>query len=539
MIVDKSCILQVLGGLMKHPQYLSEIDKYNFSLADFPMRLDKYIFAAIQNLYSGGAKKITAFDIQSSLELDQTAKKTFELQNGLEYLQDMEDLVSEENLPYYYDKLKKINLLNDLARQGISINEFYCQDLTNDKAQEINQRFDELSPQDIVDAIKKKLVKLESEYAKTESVQSESITDGLDEIIDNIENSDPDIGLPVQGRIYNQIIDGAQLGTLTIRSGSSGLGKTRQAVGDACLLAFPMRYNWALYKWELIGNAEKVLFVITEQDFDQIKRMVLAYLSGVNEEKIKYHDLSKQELEVLRQAAEVMKHFSSNFIMLRIPDPSIELIKANIREKCLVEDVRYVFYDYIFISTGLLKEFKGFNLRNDELLLLMATALKDLSVELQVCMMTSTQVNASADDSKEIRNEASLAGGRATINKADNGAIMARPQKQELDILKEVTKDYGVPNLVTDIFKVRSGKWTQVRIWSIVDLGVMRKEDLFVTDASLEPVENFYSYNNYFEVKSWEEEKEKEITDFYQYLNANLKCDMNSNIVQFPKGVKI
>ena len=519
MIVDKSCILQVLGGLMKHPQYLSEVDKYNFSLTDFPVRLDKYIFAAIQNLYYGGAKTITAFDIQSCLDSDPTAKKTFELQNGLDYLQDMEELVNEDNLPYYYSKLKKINLLNDLKRQGIDINEFYCQDLTDPKADEINHHFDELTAQDIVDTIKRKIIRLESDYAKTESVQTEGIADNLDELIDGIENSDPEIGLPIQGRIYNQIIDGAQIGTLTIRSGGSGVGKTRQAVGDACLLAFPMRYNWATYTWDLIGNAEKVLFVITEQNFDQIRRMVLAYISGVNEEKIKYHDLSKAELEVLKMSTEVMKHFQNNLILLRIPDPSIELIKSTIREKVIMEDIRYVFYDYIFISTGLLKEFKGFNLRNDELLLLMATALKDLSVELQVCVMTATQVNANADDSKEIRNEASLAGGRATINKADNGAIIARPQKQELEILKKVTDNYGTPNLVTDIFKVRSGKWTQVRIWSIVDLGIMRKEDLFITNSSLEPVENFYSYNNYFEVNNWEDEQKINILAFWKELS--------------------
>lgn len=91
-------------------------------------------------------------------------------------------------------------------------------------------------------------------------------------------------------------------------------------------------------------------------------------------------------------------------------------------------------------------------------------------------IFTSTQVNANADDNRNIRNEASLAGGRATINKADNGAIMARPTKEELESLHDLIQIHGQPNLVTDIFKVRSGQWTQVRIWSIVDLGVMRKK---------------------------------------------------------------
>ena len=48
-----------------------------------------------------------------------------------------------------------------------------------------------------------------------------------------------------------------------------------------------------------------------------------------------------------------------------------------------------------------------------------------------------------------------------------------------------------MPNVVTDIYKVRSGEWTQVRIWSTIDLGSLRKADLFITDNRLEVINNF------------------------------------------------
>lgn len=150
-----------------------------------------------------------------------------------------------------------------------------------------------------------------------------------------------------------------------------------------------------------------------------------------------------------------------------------------------------------------------------------ATALKDLAVELNVCVFTSTQVNANADDNKNIRNEGSLAGGRATINKADNGAILARPTKEELDALENVTSTYGVPNMVTDIFKVRSGEWTQVRIWSQVDLGKMRKKDLFLTDERLEPIEGFFERVEY-QVENWEEGEKTEIDNLVDNLNGGV-----------------
>lgn len=153
-----------------------------------------------------------------------------------------------------------------------------------------------------------------------------------------------------------------------------------------------------------------------------------------------------------------------------------------------------------------------------ELLLMFATALKDLARELQVTMFTSTQVNASADDNKNIRNEASLAGGRSTINKADNGAIMARPSKEEIDILEPLIKIYGQPNMVTDIFKVRGGEYTQVRIWSIVDLGRMKKQDLFITDSRLEAIDGFFEQDAY-RIKNWDDEEEQEILNKITLLN--------------------
>ena len=150
------------------------------------------------------------------------------------------------------------------------------------------------------------------------------------------------------------------------------------------------------------------------------------------------------------------------------------------------------------------------------------TALKDLAVELNVCMFTATQVNSNADDNRNIRNEASLAGGRATINKADNGAIMARPTKEELETLQPIIDNYGIPNLVTDIFKVRSGEWTQVRIWSIVDLGTMRKRDLFLTDSRLEPINGFFERAEY-QIINWDEEDEQQISNMIQKLNIDIE----------------
>ena len=517
-MTSKGTIQQILGSLMKRPQFLSEIDKYSLSMTDFSTKFEKYIFTAIQGLWRNGAPKITAFDIESYMEANEGAKKLFEQQNGLEYLQDIEEFSNVENFPYYYAKLKKLNLLRYLKKQNFPVSEFYQEDLTAPDAAEINQRFEDLTVADIITAVKKRLLVLESDYAGTEEVQEWDISGDIDDIVDSF-GEDGSVGLPIQGSIFNRVIDGAQRSCLTIRSGASGTGKTRNAVADACLLAFPLRYNSATAQWEQVGSNQKVLFIITEQTDKQIKKMILAYLTDINESKFKYGRFTDEEKKVIEQGKQMMKEFASNFILVRIPNPTIDLVKTKVREKVLLHDIGYVFYDYIFIGPALLNEFRGFGVRNDEVLLMMATALKDLAVELDVCVFTSTQVNANADNNTNIRNEASLAGGRSTINKADNGAIMARPTKEELETLEPIIATYGKPNLVTDIFKVRSGEWTQVRIWSIMDLGTMKREDLFITDSRLEVIKDFYSGDEY-NISDFEDEELMEIKRKVDWLNG-------------------
>ena len=504
---------------MKKPQLLSEIDKYSFILTDFSTRFERSIFMAIEGLYRNGATKIQPIDIENFLESDQVSAKVFKDKNGIEYLQDIIELSEVDNFDFYYNRFKKFNLLKDLKKQGFDISEFYCDDLTNPKAEEINQAFNFLFPKDITDAVRKKLLGIESKYETTDEIEVEAAANGMDKLVGEL-GAAYEIGMPVQGNIYNQVIDGAKKGTLTIRSAASGVGKTSNAIADACYLAYPFRYNAITCNWEQVGNSEKVLFIVTEQRFKEVRLMILAYLTDINRSRFKYADFSDRESAVITQAIHLMKKYEDNLILVKMPNPTIESVKTIVRENCIVHDIGYVFYDYIFIGPSLLNEFKGFALRNDEVLLMFATALKDLAVELDVAMFTSTQLNAKGDDNKDIRNEGTLAGGRSTINKADNGAIMARPTKEELEILEPLYENNPdkKPNLVTDIFKVRSGEWTQVRIWSDMNLGTLKKRDLFITDSRMEPVESFNERSDY-QIKSWDEHEDEHLKIIVERLN--------------------
>lgn len=82
---------------------------------------------------------------------------------------------------------------------------------------------------------------------------------------------------------------------------------------------------------------------------------------------------------------------------------------------------------------------------------------------------------------------------KAIADKADIGVITCKVTEEDLNNL---TRTAGVtfnipPNQVTDVYKVRRGRWVDVRIWSRMDLGTCRKEDVFITDGNYHTIGDF------------------------------------------------
>lgn len=484
----------MIGSLMHAPKLLLQTDKYQIVDSDFENPVYRYIFWAIDNLAAGAEKELTPYEIEKFMFTSPAGKGIYESRNGRQALIDCEG-VPVGSFDGLYQQFKKENLIRDLQKDmNMDTKDLYIETPTTEYERKVDEIFAQSSTQDLLDKVERKFSQIKSKYTLNDTSESQTLFEGIEDMLADLELK-PEMGLPLQGRYFNHIVSGAIPGRFYLRSGASGLGKTRSLMADACYLAYPVRYNWDLNKWERNGYCQKVMIIITEQNFDEVKKMAIAYLTGINETKIKRNQCNDHERKIIAQAVSVMKYFEDNFRVIRVPSPSITLIKQLIREQVNLYDIQYVFYDYIFISPSLLSEFRGVNLRNDEILLMFSDALKQLAVELDVFIMSSTQVNANADNSNNIRNEASIAGSRAVINKADVGCIMARPTQEELNVVCSLNQ--GVPNVVTDVYKIRGGENTQTRIWSEMDLGTLRKNDLFVTNARLEVVNIGYEKWDY------------------------------------------
>ena len=851
--VDRNTIIQILGGLMQKPELLSDIDKYLLEPSDFSNPLDKFIFTAIYNLYTNGAELIHAADVDNCLKDNAFATELIEKENGLIFLQDCETNADYRNFEYYYNKLKKINLVRELKMSQYKIDNIYCEDILNEDYNKINEKFEQLTVQEIINSLKISVSNIENKYCLNNILEESKPSDTIRERVKEWKQK-PEVGCMLQGDIFNTITRGGRKGKLYIRSAGSGVGKavpnyikiptpngwttvgkvkvgdylfdkygkptkvlavypqkekkqiykvyfksgriaeccnehlwsyynsksrysnklftstlqelidnplglqdskgayrfsvpvcepvqydekeysidpyvmglilgdgsfryqnnqkafyfssndeelveqiknrmgytlykknstknynwtfeanffghknvwvedilkdypklwqaksetkfipddfmfgsvnqrfdllaglldtdgsidskgrisystvspqlrddiielceslgmtcsylidkreskyttgesysisikmkkedkvkcfklkrklkiaidyvnnkkrterrdrdpivkieptnnyvdmtcfyvdneehlflmnnyicthnTRSMVGDACNIAYPIRYDPKIGKWISTGSCEKVLYVMTEQDTEEIDTMIMAYLTGYNEDVFTYGTFDENDIRI-KTAIDIMERFSDNMNYAKIPDPCSSVVKNLFRRRNLQDGIENFFYDYIFSSPAMLNEYRDLKIREDVALRLFTTTLKNLSVELNAFILTSTQVSNDDDPKGGFKDFRNVQGSKSIVNLADFACIMSRPTVEELNQISGFQKSFGyTPNLVTDIYKNRRGRWNMVRIWSYHDLGTCRKADLFITNSSMKPIDDFVVVN--------------------------------------------
>lgn len=476
---------------MNKPQLLNDIDKYQIDPNEFPLPLDRYIYSSIYNLYAGGAESIHAVDIDTYLQTNELAKKTIEENNGIAFIQDCEAYAEPENFAYYYNRFKKFSLLRELQKTGKDISQFYCDDPLNLDADKINTKFEQLKPNDIINSLKGEIATLENRFSTNSVVKKMKASDGIRDLIKDLKVK-PEVGIPLQGDIFNTITRGGRKGKLYLRSAASGVGKSRTMVGDACSIAYPIRYEPKYGKWISTGTPEKVLYVMTEQEMVEIQTMILAYLTGLNEEVFLYGTFSEEHLDRIEKAIKIMEDYDDYLLCAQVPDPCSSVVKNLFREYNFQFGVENFFYDYIFSSPAMLNEYRDLAIREDVALRLFTTSLKNLAVELDAFILTATQLSGLDEDHGGFKDQRYIQGSRAIYNLVDFACIMSRPAPEELKLVEGVQSRFNfTPNLIIDVFKNRRGRWTNLRIWSRNDLGTLRRQDLFVTTPDNKPIEDF------------------------------------------------
>ena len=476
-------IEKVLAGLCQDNDLIVS-GNYPLRLEDFCESKYKAIYMALYNLYTLGNSHIDIHDIEGYFKEQKELYQKFVADGGMDMLYQIYYDDTPLNFEYNYSLVKKHSLLNDLNKAGIDTTDLYDKSLPPDKFEKQMALFNAMDVEDIFKFYEGKISNVQSKYETFLEKTCITVADGLEELYKQLATA-PEVGLPLEGDIYNTVARGARLKKLYIDSASTGGGKSRRMVGNACKLAFPLRYDTKKKEWVNTGIENKVLYITTELEHAEVQTMVIAYVSGVDEDKILNHRYKDDEQERVELAIKYIENYD-NLIIEFLPNPSFASIQTIIRKHCLQDDVKFVFYDYIHISTGLTQG-RDKQTRDDIILMLLSDTLKNLANELNIHISSATQLNGTGDDG-EARNESLIRGARSIIDKADVAGITLRLTQAEEELGSQLAFKLGVPtpNFITDIYKNRRGKWTNIRIWRYVDLGTCRVVDCFITNRKNE-----------------------------------------------------
>ena len=479
-------IEKVLTGLCQDNDLIIS-GEYPLRLEDFGENKYKAIYMALYNLYTLGNSHIDIHDIEGYFKEQHELYAKFISDGGMDALYQIYYDDTPLNFDYNYNIVKKHSLLVDLNKAGIDTTDLYDKDLPSEKFEKQMALFNAMDIEDIFKFYEGKINNIQGKYETFLEKTCMSAGEGLEELYRQLA-TEPEVGLPLEGDMYNTIARGARLKKLYIDSGSSGSGKSRRMLGSAAKLAYPVVYNTSTGEWEQTGLNNKVLYITTELEHAEIQTMIIAYVSGVDEDKILNHKFKDDEQARVELAIRYIEN-NDNLIIEFMPNPSFATIQTVIRKHAIQNDVKFVFYDYIHISTGLTQG-RDKQTRDDIILMLLSDTLKNLANELDIHISTATQLNGNIEEA-EVRNESLIRGSRSIIDKADVAGITLRLTDAEEQFASVTSMKLGtkIPNFVTDIYKNRRGKWTGVRIWRYVDLGTCRVTDCFVTTRKNEVID--------------------------------------------------
>ena len=436
---DTTAVLQVIGCVFNNPTLLDMDDKYVITDEDFSNEFHRVVFGAIYKVHELGAKVITLQNINDFLSSKPKSQGIYQAEKGEEWLLRVSDNANELTFDYYYNRLKKMTLLRVYDKNGIDVKDIYDYDNILDvKKKEMQEEFlDNCTLIQLADKIDDKIEAIRYKYVDQSYGDAVQAGSGIFDLIQGFKEH-PEVGVPLYGPLVNAVTRGARLKKFYLRSAATGIGKTRSMIADACYIGCNKIYD-DVFGWMKTGVCQPVLFITTEQELGEIQTMMLAFLSNVNEEHIINNFYEGDEDERVQEAAKILSE--APIYVEELPDFSLQDVENTIKKNLRDHDIKYVFHDYIHTSIKILEEITrrsgGVRLREDNILFMLSTKLKDICNQYGVFIMSATQLNADYTTS-ETPDQNLLRGAKAIADKIDYGAILLQTKQEDIDALEPI-----------------------------------------------------------------------------------------------------
>lgn len=500
MLNPQSAIANILGGLCNKPELLIN-NNVRLEREDFVLQFHKIVFTAINNIISevGTEKPISSFDVETYLKNYEKYYQVWKDSRGLDYLQSCIDNANSTTFSLNYQVVKKMSLLRMYKSKGFSLEGIYDYTTTDlNKFAKQQEQLAKMSLEDIVSYFDNLSQKIKDKVRTWENgSNSFQAGDNLEEFIGSIQAS-PRYGLGFNDGYLNSLTGGMMLDKFFLRSMSTGRGKTRLGILDLLKVSSYEMYDVQTGKWYKNPSPQPSLFISTELEQDEIDLIILSAVTKLQPDTIRSGKYSAEEKERLNRGVKSLK--SSPLYFVELPEFSIADVTNVIDNYVLNHGCQYVIFDYIQMCSKLARTtreaFKDVNLRDDQILLELATALKNEANRLHIYIMSATQLNGShsSEDYYVSKTESALRGAKSIADKIDVGMIVENVTSKDLKNLSELIEDletnpqHLTPNFATFVYKNRLGS-KGVIIWSKTDLSTLTTKPLFVTDYNYQKLD--------------------------------------------------
>lgn len=288
--------------------------------------------------------------------------------------------------------------------------------------------------------------------------------------------SKPSKGVDANDSLLNSVFGGFKPQTLTIVSANSNGGKTTFLIQQAIKLCFK--------------HHKKVLFVSIEQGQEEMFKLFLSCLTHIERNHIYSDETTEDELHYL----DLVESFQDLYYAY-MPDISIKEINC-LKNYIQQFGIEYLVFDYISSELSIYDDSnKVISGRDDLVLKNLTTVLKQTAVELNIAVISATQLNNSPrDKNNKMRDASWLRGSFAIADKCDVGMILdGKFNEYEKKLVANSNPYFGLAdsNLVIDIYKNRYGP-KDIKVFRKINFATFEYVDIAVYDTNENNLSNTY-----------------------------------------------
>lgn len=400
----------ILSICLQFPEKLISVKEYNITADMFIIPANRYIFHAINYLYSKNTppSPITILEVTE----DTSRRKIIEEFGGVEYITLLkEQYVNKDEVKILCNKLKQA-----YTRKQISL---ICEDSITEMVSDSSEI---KNPSELINVVEEKLLCLTNKISNIKSIYK--VGNNIEDIL-KIRASSPNkiAGLKTGWKRFDELTNGGQPSDLFMVCARAKTGKSTVLT------------NWAVNL--AIKDKLPVIYFDTEMDSKQQEDRILSILTGIPHKEIisglfnldTENGLAKDKVAKIKTAIEEMK--KGNYYHMYLPNFTIDKVKTIARSFKMQYGISAIFFDYLKFPSSEIKSLR--NSSEWQMLGYITSSLKDLAGELEIPIYSACQENRSSLTGK--KSELNIGGSDRILQLVSK--LMFLYNKDEETILRE------------------------------------------------------------------------------------------------------